>query len=253
MNHPLARALRGVGLDTVDVASRLQVDPKTVQRWLTGRVPYPRHRAALARLTGWTERDLWPHAVRPVEQQRQAVGEVIAVYPHRSTVPGDVWRRLFDRAEREIGILVYSGLALAEDATTLRAIRDRARSGVRVRLLLGDPDGEQVSRRGADERIGGDMMSARIRNALVLYGPLASESGVELRLHGTVLYNSIYRADNLMLVNVHAHGAPASHAPVLYLRDTGPDSMAATYAASFERVWAGARALAGTPASRPWR
>jgi hypothetical protein len=122
-----------------------------------------------------------------------------------------------------------------------------------VRLLLGDPDGEQVARRGTDEQIGGDMMSARIRNALVLYAPLAEEHGVELRLHDTVLYNSIYRADNLMLVNAHAHGAPASHAPVLHLRDTGPDSMAVTYAASFERVWAGARALAWTAAGRPHR
>ena len=253
MNHPLARALRGVGLDVVGVASRLAVDPKTVRRWLTGRVPYPRHRAALASLTGWTERDLWPHAVHTVDQRNQALGEVIAVYPHRSAVPGDAWRRLFARAEHAIDILVYSGLALAENATALRAIRDRARNGVRVRLLLGDPDGEQVARRGTDERIGGDMMGARIRNALLLFGPLAEEPGVELRLHDTVLYNSIYRADRAMLVNTHAHGAPASHAPVLHLRDAGPDSMVATYLDSFERVWSGARTVAGTAAGRASR
>ena len=60
MKHPLARALRGAGIAPVDVAARLQVDPKTVQRWLAGRLPYPRHRAALVELTGWPSRDLWP-------------------------------------------------------------------------------------------------------------------------------------------------------------------------------------------------
>jgi len=237
MNHPLARAMRGARLNTVDIAARLAVDPKTVQRWLTGRMPYPRHRAALARLTGWSERDLWPHAARPADRKAD---EVIAVYPHRSAVPVDAWRRLFECAETAIGILVYSGLSLAEDASALRVLRAKARAGVRVRILLGDPDGEHIARRGADERIGA-MMTARIRNALLLYAPLTGEPGAELRLHDTVLYNSIYRADDLMLINSHAHGCPASHAPVLHLRRAGRDGMSSTYAESFERVWASAR------------
>ena len=64
MKHPLVRAVRSVGLDAADVAARLGVDPKTVQRWFGGRVPYPRYRAALVDLTGWTERDLWPDVAR---------------------------------------------------------------------------------------------------------------------------------------------------------------------------------------------
>ena len=42
-----------------DVAARLQVDPKTVRRWLEGRVPYPRHRWLLAATLGLDEADLW--------------------------------------------------------------------------------------------------------------------------------------------------------------------------------------------------
>ncbi|HET8658243.1 MAG TPA: XRE family transcriptional regulator [Micromonosporaceae bacterium] len=213
MNHPLARALRGAGIDTIDIAARLCVDPKTVQRWLTGRVPYPRHREALAQLTGWSVWDLWPNAARRVDAQHdQAADEVIMIYPHRSAVPADVWHNLFEHAQTEIGILVYSGLSLAEDTATLRVLRQKARKGVRVRLLLGDPDGAHVARRGADENIG-VMMSARIRNALVLYWPLADAPAAELRLHDTVLYNSIYRADDLLLVNTHAHGCPALARP----------------------------------------
>lgn len=238
MRHPLARALYGVGLDAVDVAARLGVDPKTVARWLAGRVPYPRHRAALVTLTGWTARELWPSLARPVEPE-SAAHEVRVAYPHRSAVPPDTWRRHFAGAEQEIGIVVYSGLFLAEDADVPALLREKARSGVQVRITLGDPTGEHVARRGTEEGID-DIMTTRIRNALILFGPLTNEQGVQLRLHDTILYNSIYRADDDLLVNTHVYGCPASHAPVLHMRRTRVDGMAATYLESFERVWASA-------------
>jgi phosphatidylserine/phosphatidylglycerophosphate/cardiolipin synthase-like enzyme len=235
---PLARAIRGAGLDVVDVAARLDVDPKTVQRWLAGRLPYPRHRAALVELTGWTDRDLWPSASPP---PRSEPDEVLITYPHRSAVPSDAWRHLFGSATREIGVLAYSGLFLAEDAEIQKLLRDKARTGVRVRIVLGDPAGEQVAQRGADEDIDSAIV-AKIRNALVLYRALTEETRAEVRLHDTVLYNSIYRADDDLLVNPHVYGSPAAHAPVIHLRRTEQDGMAATYLDSFERVWASARA-----------
>jgi hypothetical protein len=195
MNGPLARALHGAGLTTVDVASRLGVDPKTVARWLAGRVPYPRHRAALVAMTGWTARDLWPGATRPVAPESAAHDEVRTTYPHRGAVPVDTWRHHFTRAEQEIGVLAYSGLFLAEDAIIPRLLRDKARAGVRVRIALGDPAGRHIARRGAEEGIH-DILPIRIRNALHLLAPLAAEPGVCLRLHDTVLYSSIYRADD---------------------------------------------------------
>jgi len=241
VRHPLARALATAGLNAVDVAARLGVDPKTVQRWLTGRVPYPRHRTALADLTGWTIRDLWPSTI-PTPHPETEPDELRLTYPHRSTVPTDVWHRLFANAQHDIGILAFSALFLAEDSTILRTLQVKANNGIRVRIALGDYDGPQVSRRGTDEGID-DIMAAKIRNALVLFRFLTHEPGVELRLHDTVLYNSIYRADNDLLVNTHIHRCPASHAPVLHLHHTHPDGMAATYLESFEHVWARARPL----------
>jgi hypothetical protein len=41
---------------------------------------------------------------------------------------------------------------------------------------------------------------------------------VELRLHDTALYNSVYRFDDEMLVNVHAYGILAAYTPVMHLR-----------------------------------
>ena len=60
MNETLRRALFRARLSEEDVASRLAVDPKTVRRWIEGRVPYPRHRWALAAMLQSNERDLWP-------------------------------------------------------------------------------------------------------------------------------------------------------------------------------------------------
>ena len=60
MNENLRRAMLRARLSEEDVAVELQVDPKTVRRWLEGRVPYLRHRWVLANLLGAEEADLWP-------------------------------------------------------------------------------------------------------------------------------------------------------------------------------------------------
>ncbi|MEU4220819.1 XRE family transcriptional regulator [Actinoplanes sp. NPDC026623] len=235
MNHPLARALRGVGIDAVDVAARLGVDPKTVQRWLSGRQPYPRHRDALVALTGWSPRDLWPELSRPADPATHA-DEVRIVYPHRSAVPADAWARLLSRADREIAILAYSALFLAENVAVTDMLREKARAGVRIRIALGDPAGRHIASRGDEEGIGAGM-SARIRTALVGFGPLAEDFGVALGLHDTVLYNSMCRSDDELLVSLHVYGRPGAHAPVLHMKGNRADGMVATYLASFERVW----------------
>ena len=56
--------------------------------------------------------------------------------------------------------------------------------------------------------------------------------------HSTVLYNSIFRADDEVLVNTQIYGVPASDAPVMHLRRLEGGKMVATYLESFETVWA---------------
>ncbi len=162
--------------------------------------------------------------------------EVVQVWPHRWAVPRDTWGHFFSQAEREIGALVYSGMFMAEDMGVHRLFADRARAGVRVRLLLGDPDSPNVAERGATEGID-DAMAAKVRSSIVLFGRLLAEPGVELRLHGTVLYNSMYRADDDLLVNTHIHGYVATCAPVLHLRKIAGGGLVTTYLDSFDRIW----------------
>jgi transcriptional regulator with XRE-family HTH domain len=236
VNEPLRRALLRARLREDDIAAQLGVDPKTVRRWLKGRVPYPHNRAAIAEFVGADEADLWPEAGGPLAA-RSRPEELGTVYPHRWAVPREVWVRLFGSAEREIAILAYSALFLAEDTGILRILADKGRSGLRVRIALGDPDGPNVAERGEEEGIG-DAMAAKIRNALTLYRPLGTVENIEIRLHRTVLYNSIYRADNQLMVNQHTYGVPAAQAPVFCLCDADGDEMAAIYHESLERVWA---------------
>ena len=87
-------------------------------------------------------------------------------------------------------------------------------------------------------------MSAKIRKALTLYRSVAELENVEIRLHDTVLFSSIYRADDELLVNQYAYGIPGAHAPVFCLRDSGRGEMVALYLDNFERVWASAVPIA---------
>src|SRR5918992_4877988 len=244
-NERLRAALLERGMTIAALAEVIDVDQKTVERWITkGRTPYRRHRYAVASHLGLDETYLWPDAL-PDDQVTSASGsEIVTIYPHRWSVPRDAWGHLFAKAEREIGVLVYAGLFLSEDTGVQRTFAEKARAGVRVRILLGDPASPQVSERGADEGID-DAMAAKIRNALAMYRPLSGVENIEFRLHCTVLYNSIYRADDQLLVNTHIYGVPASHAPVWHLRKVAGGDIVNTYLESFERVWDGAIPLPG--------
>ncbi len=237
-NERLRALLLERGVTLAALADAAGVDPKTVERWVGGRTPYRKHRYAVASRLGVDEAYIWPDALSPDQVVSASESEIVTVYPHRWAVPRETWGHFFDQAEREIGILVYSGLFLADDAGVLRLIADRAQAGVRTRILLGDPDSPHVAQRGTDEGID-DTMAARVRNSIVLYQRrlLSNPENIEIRLHGTILYNSIYRADDQLLVNTHIYGNPANNAPVFHLRKIAGGDMVSTYLESFDRVW----------------
>ena len=63
-NERLRSAMAKAQADIEAITQATGVDPKTVQRWLSGRIPHPRHRWAIATLLGEDEGYLWP-AARP--------------------------------------------------------------------------------------------------------------------------------------------------------------------------------------------
>lgn len=242
-NERLRAALLQHGVTPTALAEEIGVDAKSVERWITqGRTPYRRHRYAVAAHLGVEETYLWPKALSPEQSQAASQSEIVQIYPHRWSVPQDLWRRIFENAREEISILVFSGFFLADDPSMVKLLADKAKAGVRVRVLLGDPDSGAVAQRGKDEGLD-ELLAAKIRNVIVLYRSLRQVEGTEFRLHGTTLYNSIYRADDQMIVNTHVYGAMASEAPVFHLRKIPGGEMTSTYLGSFEKVWADATPL----------
>jgi hypothetical protein len=146
------------------------------------------------------------------------------------------WLSFFEAAKSEIGILAYSALFLAEDARIVRLLSSKSEDGVRIKIALGVPGGQNITQRGVEEEIG-EAMSAKIRNSLALWRPLLQHDGVELRLHDTVLYNSMYRSDDQLLVNQHAYGLPAAQSPVCHYRQSDESEMFHSYLTSFESIW----------------
>ncbi|WP_440107238.1 XRE family transcriptional regulator [Streptosporangium sp. H16] len=179
---------------------------------------------------------LWPDAVNGASL---AGAELVATYPRRSDVPRHLWTELLRGAERTIDLLAYAGLFLTEEHPDwMPTLIAKANAGARVRLLLGDPKGKQLGYRDAEHRIGGGV-AGRVAAVMAYYTQNVPPS-VEIRLHDTPLYNSIYRFDDEMLVNVHVYGILAAYTPTLHIRRIN-GAYYNTYLESYERVWAGAR------------
>ena len=139
MNETLRQAMFRAGLSEEAVVARLGVDPKTIRRWLEGRPPYPRLRWQLACLLAVDEAELWP-GLRAARGTLAWSPEIVAVCPHLSAVPGDLWTRLARSAVRDVGVLAGSGLRLARDRGLVTLLRSQAGAGVRVRIALADPE-----------------------------------------------------------------------------------------------------------------
>jgi len=133
--------------------------------------------------------------------------------------------------------LVYAGLHLPEaHPSWAKEIQKKCEDGVRVRIAFGDPECVQVRMRGDEEGVG-DGLAARIRYALAWHRPIFGSPNLSIAFHTTVLYNSILRFDDQMLVNPHIYSMPAFRAPILHLRRIDGGPLFNTYAECFEHVW----------------
>ncbi|MGH9121547.1 MAG: DUF5919 domain-containing protein [Acidimicrobiales bacterium] len=169
---------------------------------------------------------------------RVSQAEVITVFPHRSDVPVPLWWSLFSGATEQIAILVYAGLFLFEQHPDLvELLGQKAADGCQVRVALGDPTSEAVRARGEEERFG-EGIDSRVRLAVRHLEPLRHDSSVEIRLHRTPLYNSIFRFDDQLLVNHHLWATNAYEAPVVHLRKVAGGKLFEMFARNFEMVWA---------------
>ncbi|MFL6143665.1 MAG: hypothetical protein ACJ72N_17620 [Labedaea sp.] len=163
--------------------------------------------------------------------------DVVTLYPHRAETPKELWRDLLVGAKGQIDLFANASLFLPEEnPEAIAIIKDKAAAGIRVRILLGDPNHPAMELRGKEERLF-EAIPGRIKMALAYYRPLVGVEGIEFRLHGTSLYNSIFRYDNHMLVNQHLYGTYGYVAPILHLRKHPNSDLFDTYMRSLELVW----------------
>jgi transcriptional regulator with XRE-family HTH domain len=226
------------GLSPEALAAACNVDPKTVDRWVAkGRVPHRKHRWTAAQRLNVEESYLWPPETNDAHRLAATQAELIGVFPNRASVPQASWVQLLTSARQQIDVLVFSGTFFAQsNPHVARMLAERADAGVQVRLCFGDPSGRAVAIRDEEEGIAGTL-SAKIRASLTYYRKLVGTPGCEVRLHDTTLYNSLFRYDDVLMVNPHIWGQPASANPLLQLRRLEETGWFDHYSGSFDAVW----------------
>lgn len=237
VNERLLNAMTAANVDVDAIEQATGVDPKTVQRWVKGRVPHPRHRRAVARLLNEREDVLWQvNETKPVTSITHT-SEIIAAYTHRAEVPSSIWWHLFSQARQHIDLLGYAMLFLPEQHPGLtNLLKEKSKASCIIRIALADPTCNNVQERDKEEQFGGTIPD-RIRTTLYHFRDILNYPGIEIRYHATPLYNSLFRFDDEMFVTPHLYGLHGSKAPLLHLRRTGPNGIFANFAAHFEAVW----------------
>ena len=236
-NHRLRGALLNAGLTPAALAAAVEVDAKSVMRWISeDRMPYPVTRNKVAQILQHEETFLWPALLMEGDACAVAAAEVERVWPARSSISTETWHVLFSRATKRLDILVYAGAFLIETLDLADVLAWKASRGMRVRVLVGDPDSDAVRIRA--EELSTAWLPERCRSTL---NYLDNISGICLRSHGATHYVSLFRFDDVILANTHAYGIWACHAPVIQLRRASSGRLFDFYQQSFEHVWATAR------------
>jgi hypothetical protein len=240
-NDRLRSALAAAGVTSVELGARIDVDPKTVDRWIAnGRLPHRSNRQRVASALAQDEGYLWPDAFSEPHVSAASRAEVITVYPTRGAIPASLWHSLFRSASESIDVLAFAASFLHDTLPEVdEVLVEKARAGVRVRLVFGDPDSEAVRIRGVEEGIG-ESLAERCRLTWKYLEPVLAEPEVSVRAHATTLYCSMFRFDDDLLANHHLLGAPANHSPVVHLRRLVGGRLFDHHTKSFERVWSSA-------------
>lgn len=236
-NERLRGSIASAGLRPAELAEATGVDAKTVERWITkGRLPHRTHRVKVADALNVDEIYIWPEVLAEPATRSASVAELLELHPSRSAVPHNTWQQLIAGTHEAMDILVYAGTFLFEQLDIVTTIRAKATQGVHVRMLIGDETSTAVGQRAEEEGTTGGLQG-RIQLQRRYLRDIADLPGVEVRAHGTTLYNSLYRFDQDLLVNGHAFGAPAGQSPVLHLRRVPGGRLWDHYMRSFDEVW----------------
>ncbi|MDI2127808.1 XRE family transcriptional regulator [Yinghuangia seranimata] len=250
MNTALRRGMADANLTARQLAGRVGVTPKTVERWLADEalIPHPRNRADVSDALGVDELMLWPSAVRGVLKTGPD-RELIAAYPYRSACPTSVWASLIGDATTDITFAGYTNYFVwLEQPALHQTLRRKAESGCRVRFLLGHPESSTTRQREAVEDVA-LTVSTRIRITLEHLDKLSGVPGVEARYSapedGTNHVSlSVFRFDAHALVTPHLARLVGHDSPMMHLRRMQDGGMFDRFAEHADELWGRGTAIA---------
>jgi transcriptional regulator with XRE-family HTH domain len=177
--------------------------------------------------------------------QKRSDREVLDVWPRRSEVPRELWDRLILGARSDIFLAGYTNYFFwTERPNFSDVLRRKAQEGVRVRILVGDPDGEVTRRR---ELVENAPLTIRTRIGITLdeLAKLGQVPGLEVKISEVNaeahVSRSIFQFDREVLVCEHiaerlGHGSLTYH-----LRRMATDGPFDQYVAHADHLWRGAR------------
>ncbi len=177
--------------------------------------------------------------------QQHSDREVADVYPTRSRVPGDLWGRIIQDAQGEILLGGYTNYFFwTERPNFAETIREKLESGVNVRILVGDPEGEVTLRRQEIERAQLSLVT-RINITLEELTKLGQLPGLEVRLSDinaeAHVSRSIFVFDRESLVCEHIADRLGHGSLTFHLRRKQDGGAFDQYKAHFDHLWAGGR------------
>lgn len=216
-NANLKTAIENAGLTVEEFAEIIQVDPKSVQRWVTGTTtPYRRNRAAIARALDLTEDQLWPDdaSTRPGEPtssdgNADGTSEVVGSWGEETDPDAPDPIALVSHARERLDL--YDGTYRVRRIPGLvDELLRRAEDGCEIRLLSDAPT------RALERLLGHDH--------------------IELRLCGMGRYVLI-RSGEAMLVTFALSVEGDRPQPLMQLRRQHDGGMFDRLAANFEAGW----------------
>jgi transcriptional regulator with XRE-family HTH domain len=171
--------------------------------------------------------------------------EILEVFPRRSNVPRELWDKLVTGAKSEITLGGYTNYFFWTELPGFsETIRKKSSDGVRVRILVGDPEGEVTRRREQIENAP-LTLGTRVRITLDELSKLGPDPRIEVRFSDANaeahVSRSIFRFDREALVCEHIADRLGHGSLTFYLRrmhDGGPFDQ---YTAHLEHLWDGGR------------
>ncbi|WP_405842869.1 helix-turn-helix domain-containing protein [Streptomyces platensis] len=239
MNNALRDAMTQAGVRPRQLARKVGVECKTVERWLSNPERSPREttREDVGRELGVDPVTLWPKSVVASRVKTGHDREIVAAYPFRSAAPTSLWASLIDGASQNLTFAGYTNYFLWQQHPRLGArLASKAKLGARIRFLVGDPESEVTTKREEVEGVP-LTVSTRIKitlDALTKMGPC---DGVEARFSDQHIALSVFMFDDQMLVTPHIASLLGDESPMLHLRRLEDDGLYDRFAGHVAALW----------------